>query len=640
MKRLALALVLALLLLPLSGCLGAGGQAATSPHEDPSLAREALDGFSLLRFYTDALGLIAASSYQDAQALLAELREASLPQELRYISDRYNDLCQELTDTLDRLDALLAETAGLLDQNRLDEAGQRLSQSVSLIDEARLVFDEIQKATDVLTESLGAAGGLVGGSLAAALVRLDEAFGRLEGLLDRLAELRQQLAAGLEQAEAQLKATGLELGLTPTSAFVGEGITFTGRLTSEGGGLAGREVALYLAGREYDVVTTADGSFVLTVNLPYNYVPVMTAQAFFIPSGVDVTVYAGTFSPSLQVSVLFYETGLVLAPPPSLHPGLPLMLNGQISSKGEVVARQLKIWLGGELLAETSISGSFAVEIIPPPAATDGAHALKLEVTSSGRYQGTSLSLDVEVSRFALNADVEIPVLIVLPGSLQVNGQAYYSDGFPDNAEVTLSFRGYTSTVATADFGQFSTDVKAPFEPFLFGPRELEVTITPEEPWLEPLKVVRRVLVINPLHLGLMAAAILSVGLFGYRRRRTAMAIATNTAALQSGWPPLVSSPPRLYDAGGVVGRVLAAYLQAQAAVAVRSGLVIKPQQTLSEYLAATPLPPSLKWPFAALIALAEAAMYSGRQPEELAALKAEELAAGIVKEVEFGVSL
>jgi len=638
MKKLAIILALALLL-SLSGCLNGGGQVATSPHEDPSQASERFDGFDLLRFYGDALGLIAVSSYEDARALLAELKEASLPEELRYISDRYDDLCRELSDTLDRVETLLAEAAGLLDQNRLDEAEQKLSQAFSLIDDAGLVLNEIQTATDVLIENLGALGGLAGGSLDAALARLEEAFGRLGSLLDRLAELRQQLAIGLERAAAQLKATELELELAPASAFVGENVTLAGRLNAEGSGLEGREVVIYLGGQRHSVTTTADGSFILSINLPYEYEPLITVQAIFVPYGADATVYAGASSPSLQVSVLFYETELVLAPPPPLHPGLPLTLSGRVGPEGAGVARQLKIWLDGELLTATMADGDFAVEIKPPPSTTDGVHALELEVTPSGRNKGTSLSLDVEVSRFALNADVETPALIVLPQSLRVEGQAYSAEGFPDSAEVTLSLRGYTSTGVTADFGQFGAAIKVPFEPFLFGPRELEIVITPGEPWLEPLKVVRRVLVINPLHLGLMAAAILSAGLLGYRRRRTAVAIATDTATLQSGWPPPASAPLRLYDAGGAAGQVLAAYTEAQAAVAGRSGLAIKPQQTLSEYLAAAPLPPSLKLPFAALTSLAEAAMYSGRQLREEAAMMAEELAVGIVKEVKSGVS-
>jgi len=636
MKKLAIALTLALLL-SLSGCLDAGEQ-AFSPHEDPSLASETLDGFSLLRFYTDALGLIAASSYGDAQSLLAELREAGLPDELRYVSDRYNDLCQQLSGLLDRLETLLAEASGLLDQNRLDDAGQRLSQAASLGVEAGLALDEIKAATVALRENLGALGGLAGGSLETALERLEDVFGRLEGLLDRLAALQAELTRSLEQAGVQLEATTLELELAPDSAYVGEAITLSGRLAADSGGLPGREVALYLGGQRHGVTTSAEGLFSASLDIPYSYEPVLTAQAFYIPSGADDAVYAAA-SASLSLEVLFYGASLAVEPPAALRPGLPITLNGHFSSEGEEIAHRLEVRLDSRLLAETVISGDFSVEITPPPDTTEGSHSLELRVDSSGRHRGASLSLDVTVSRLPLQADVELPSLIVLPESMQVGGAAYYADGFPDGANVSISFRGATAAAATSDFGRFNTSLRVPFEPFLFGPYELELTITPAEPWLEPYEVSRRIIIINPLHLGLIAAVFLSAGLLGYRKRRPPLAATSGTAAHSGGSspPPVPDAPVRPYETIGAAGRVLSAYLEAQSAVQSRSGLAIRRQQTLGEYLAEVPLPTSLKLPFAILTEMAEAAMYSGRQPIEGAALEAARLAAGIVKEVDAG---
>ncbi|MEE8204481.1 MAG: hypothetical protein V3T68_00335, partial [Dehalococcoidales bacterium] len=203
MKRFSFVLAV-ILLVVLAACSPGYDRLAESPHEDPAQAAELLDPLSLLRFYGSALDLAAAGKYQDAQGLLAELEQANIPDELSYIIDRYNELCRQLFSALDGLESLLEEASVLLDENRIDEAEQKLELAAALGDEAGLLVAEMTTATANLGDSLGAIAELVGGELGLAHERLVDILGRLSQLLERLQQLRQGLIQAVAQARTVL----------------------------------------------------------------------------------------------------------------------------------------------------------------------------------------------------------------------------------------------------------------------------------------------------------------------------------------------------------------------------------------------------------------------------------------------------
>lgn len=271
MKRFSFVLAV-ILLVVLTACSPGYDRLAESPHEDPAQAPEFLDPLSLLRFYGSALDLAAAGKYQNAQDLLAELEQANIPDELSYIIDRYNELCRQLFSTLDGLEPLLEEASALLDENRIDDAEQKLELAAALGDEAGLLVAEMTTVTADLGDSLGAIAELVSGELGLAHERLVDILGRLSQLLERLKQLRQGLIQAVAQARTVLIATELSLSITPASLFVGDSTTFYGRLTAASSGLGGRELTLLLDDRQQTVTTGPDGSYRATVAVPYNYV--------------------------------------------------------------------------------------------------------------------------------------------------------------------------------------------------------------------------------------------------------------------------------------------------------------------------------------------------------------------------------
>lgn len=155
MKRLIIVLFLAALLLgSVPGILGLA-QPIGTPHEDPAAAKETQNPILLLVFYGDIFNLTSQSRYQDARELLDAARFASIPDSIKYIIDRYNELSQQLVSALDDLEKLLDEAEHLLNNYQMEQAVQNLEEAESLSGDAGSLLAEIEAATENLAGELG-----------------------------------------------------------------------------------------------------------------------------------------------------------------------------------------------------------------------------------------------------------------------------------------------------------------------------------------------------------------------------------------------------------------------------------------------------------------------------------------------------
>jgi len=170
------------------------------------------------------------------------------------------------------------------------------------------------------------------------------------------------------------------------------------------------------------------------------------------------------------------------------------------------------------------------------------------------------------------------------------------------------------------------------------GPQELVVAAEPVEPWYAPLRVERWIFAINPANTGLMLAAFISLGVLLLRRVR-----ARPSSPRRDGIMPeaglrellMVSAPEAEYSLTGTGGRAFAAYRSSLGIVQKVTGVKMSPDTTLREFLeAAIPRLPTAGKPFTELTEIAESALYSGREPDESTAARAELLATTIREEL------
>ena len=122
------------------------------PHEDPSAAQSKLDSYSFLTQYVQIFALMSAQDYVNASKLSEYLTHITVPADLSYIVNRYNNLTQQLINTLSDLQSNLNTASSLLNQYRLGEAGQALDQAGILVSQAQILLSQLQDATSTLSQ--------------------------------------------------------------------------------------------------------------------------------------------------------------------------------------------------------------------------------------------------------------------------------------------------------------------------------------------------------------------------------------------------------------------------------------------------------------------------------------------------------
>lgn len=194
MKRLAIALSIIILLAILSPSFSILAQPTHIPHQNPAAAKESPELAPLLLFYGNVFDLTAISQYQNAQSLLGELEYANIPDEPRYLIDRYNSLCQQLLTTMNNVESLLDEASTLFSGNQVSKAKQKLDDAGVAINDAWLLLDDVEAATDTLADRLGVFAALADSQIRQAYDRLEEYLRRLRRHTDKLNELRESLS--------------------------------------------------------------------------------------------------------------------------------------------------------------------------------------------------------------------------------------------------------------------------------------------------------------------------------------------------------------------------------------------------------------------------------------------------------------
>ncbi|MBI4266911.1 MAG: hypothetical protein HY668_00905 [Chloroflexi bacterium] len=612
-------------------------QPLRTPHQNPAAAKESLDELTLMLYYTNVLGMAAAGQYEDARSLLDNLKLARIPGEMRFIIERYNAVSGQLFRQLDTGGASLDKALAMLSENRISEAEPGLEQADAAVREARSLLAELEAATDAIGEKLGVFAVPPANPLRQVYDRLKQGLEQPRHRLDELGRLRQFVDDRHEARSADLVPAELSLGITPTTAFVGDSVTARGWLGAGGKPLPERELSLVLNEQPLSITTGPDGSYVADLTLPYEYDPGLALYAEYVPAGADMNNYQAAKSPPVIIHTMFYPTRLEALAPAAVHPGLPVTISGRVSPGDGGVERTVSVRLDDTPLIEKEVRGDFSLELTLPAQTPPGDHTLTLLAAPRGRYAGAALGLPISASRLPVRASLPVPSIVLAPGTIRVNGQVH-ADGSPvKDARISLKLGNSSSVAKTSADGTFTASVSTPFDLSLTSTRGLVIAVEPAEAWYAPFEEARQIFAINMVNTGLLLAGLIWLGAVVYRRGRAAPARLRREAAA----PP----PPRPapvftgrkagYKSDDTRGGILSAYLSGLAAIQGAAGIPMTPQTTLREFLdEATPRLPAVARPFALLTGMAETALYSARRPGETVAVSARRLADNIREEL------
>lgn len=626
MKKLAILVALVALLLAVYPALAIMAEPAYLPHENPLTARSTPDISMLMLTYGRAFDLTRMRQYDDATALLNELKQSNVPAEMQFIIDRFNALSQQLLNALSQTEALLDEAQNALSLNLLEEAKQKLDEAGAAIKNTETALADIERGAIAVRSATGAFPSLS----AQSLEELENSVARLHELIDEYNRLLLSRTERYAFQSAKLAPTELSLNVEPGVVFVGDRFIASGQLLGGNAPLSGRRLSLSLGNSQVAVVTTdAHGSYEASLAVPYEYVYTMTLRAIYLPAGSDLDTYLAGESPAATIKTAFYPTSLNVSLPPTAYPGLPTAVGGNITSTGAASERTVRITMDGLPPQEVKTTAGFSFSLTPPAQAQSGQKELIIEALPQGRYAGATQKLSLDISRMVLASSLETPRMALAPGTLRVKGTVRHDQSPVPNAKVSLSFKGHSATAVTSASGSFAVTLDLPMDLSLVGPNSLDIRVEPAEPWYATLQTRTWVFTLNPVNLGLMAVAISTLGVVLYRaRRRPEPRAELRLNPARPRMSPVTPSAVAKYAFSGNKGRVLRAYATCQETVSKVTGTNIAPSQTLSEYLGMViPRIRGEAKTFRGLTALAEVALYSGRPIDEDMAASAESLA-------------
>jgi len=637
-KKLTLILLI-LILIP--AALGGGIVSGITwvPHENPSTAESRSNPAIPLIHYGEIFDQLASGNYPEATALLQQLKRmeyAHLPEEIIFTMGRYNDLTADLAGKLDDLDSTLDICEQLLSQNKLDEASTKLDEAKRLVDEATKLIETISKATEELIFQITPF------ASPQEATAVSEAEARLRKAMEKLAELEAWYKDKLENLDVateekkSLLTTTLTLNVNPSKVWVGNQVAISGELKATDIPLPARDISIFLDGKHFATITTVEnGSYEASFTLPYWYISEVVAQNFYLPQGNDKSAYLASSSEIKRITTLFHSTGLSIEIPEEVYPGLPVEINGKVSSRGNVAGRSIKALLDGQPLFEiaTDDHGLFKHLLMLSKGIQTGGHNLKFIVESDDEAHsaGASMNKGLNVVKVIPQMNIHVPGVIFLPRSAKFTGELYppfslqsvinltgemHSPLALKEAILTLEMAG-VSTMAVIDGEEFELGLNVPFKFNIVGYEDMEASLAPVEPWHLPATCKVKIFVINLVYLVIILAAFILAGVVLLTRRRGILrkedALYISPEKLQT---PVSATEFRLPEiklvTGDNQGIILKAYYMAVVVVQRLVRVFLKPQATLREFSSQVmPLLDRFAGLFANLTNLAEKALYS-----------------------------
>lgn len=601
------------------------------PHENPEAVAVAEDYAALANACWSVLDMVSSGDYRDARELLGELKTVAIPDELRYVWERYQSLSQEIIAILDGQEVLLKDIAAMIDYGQFREAERKLAAGEDGFNTAHGILEEINGVIAAISEDI---------DLPVDVGQPDVIMARLDDSVHKFTEMEVRLE---ERQALLLSAANLpvELSLQVDSMMVwlGDSLRVSGRLGDDTTGLGQRRLTLLVNGEPLPVVTGRDGSYSAYI-MPGTFDGTLKLQALFNPDDDDIGVYLPGQSPVVTVGVDHYQTTLRVDPPETLYAGWETVLQGSIVCDGPPCPHTLAVWLDGSLLGSKEVDADFALYFYPPLWLPEGLHQLEIMVYPEGVCGGTSYCSEVEISRRSLTVEMETPAFSSAPGKISISGTVY-EDGEPaPGIGVNLEYADYLTWIQTDKDGRFDVVLDTPWAFSLFNLRTVNVSLADHRASEDRLLATASVIMLNPVGIVMVLAVMVTAGIMLRRRfatgRPVAMAITGEplAAALAAGAIPLTLSPSRRKDGPVIIVEV---YLDTVAAIAAVSGLKRDEVTTLREFQDMVAIRiPAVSGPFAGLTAALETVLYSPHRPDAALLETVSRLSAG----VKWGLSL
>ena len=615
---------------------------APGDQQNPQTATETFSSIALLNYYSDSLNYLIELDQTGSDTNLARMPFANVPQELATSTTNFASNGIAFTTSLVELFVLWNQQNTNIQQYRLTDAATLYKQITNLLPAAQLQLSQIESSVADTGTFLNINSLPADSELTPVYNEITAKLQQLSGMLDLLSRT--------PPLAASLKPTTLTLAIDPVTAYVGDRVTFTGTLFSQGQPLSERMITLLVNNLDLVTVQTgAQGQFQGTFQLPYLYINQMPVQAIYYPQGNDVGIYLGASSPVIDMTVLFYTAQLTLQVNNSAFPGKETTVTGTFDygTFPVLAARSAAIYLDNTLAEQFSTGPVFNQGIILSGQITPGKHSITVSASADGRYAPVLASYVLNVTLATTNLDLHLPVIGLIPGSIQISGKLYSSVGPLSNASVLITQGTESKQITTAADGTFSTKIGLGIGFNLLGTQGITVQVQPQEPWNAPLTSTKNIFLINYVALLLILIVLAVLAVYLPRRFKKWFVVQPGKHVRVPGLvpPALVTThqvktgispkpPESSVKPEEGANSIFYWYRVALQLVQVVTKKLLAPHQTLREYgqEASNKLGPAGKH-FLELTYLIERRLYGIRKPDAADVQQSKDLALEIQKE-------
>ena len=466
--------------------------------QNPSQLQASSNLSALATYYNETLSEIGVRNFANASFLLTTFRFVNIPPSV-------NGTARSANADLMTVDVAAANATGLFTKAVTETQAQPHANVTSLV---KLGCSMAMDANDSLadfqgpqtarfaSETVPVADYSAGASVASAEVRA--------------------LLATCNSLPEQGSAQGAALLISSPQKQVETGATIEliGNLTFRGSHVAGEEVLFYANGSYFgSLKTSSTGELSGSLQIPFIYSHSARVQAS--TDANSTSGVGGATSNTLVFTVLFNQTNIVVADPPSYLPGATFRVHGNLTTTGGTPLPDAPVtvtYLGDSVATTTDSAGTFRAQFTVPNDATDGTYYVYAQFTPRGVYGPSFNFTSIAVYHIRLSLALSTPGLSWAGFSTHVEGTATANGTGAPNAKITLDSPWGNSTATTDADGRF--DVVFPVSPLEFAfSRNVTVTGVPSEPYVEGTTVVATLGLFNMLVVILPAAII---GVVGY----------------------------------------------------------------------------------------------------------------------------
>jgi len=575
---------------------------AASSQENPDTAAVVFSGVSLFQLYAGTLDSVLAKNQQNIETDIQVSPFANVPPAVEDSFNNFLSSAGNLCSLILGLDSSVSDTKLLLQESRYTETASLYTEAFTNLAIAEENLDSIKQAAAIAGNQFMVTGVSADSGISVAYTAVQDDIQRLNDLLSLYRTILQEQQTEISN-QSLLPSSDITISIDQSEAYVGDTVSVGGILSANGQLLGNRRIEILLDGSLYLTVNTDSlGHYLGSFQVPYWYVSLINIQSLYFPQAGDVSNYDLALSPSVSLKILFYTAVLTLQTMTNAYSGRDTSVIGQFNYGSAPVAdeRNIEISLDNAPFVESEVPAAFTQKISLPADTAIGNHLITVSGLADGRYSPVVANVNLAVVKAVpVLLTTKLPFAALIPGSFNVRGKLISSIGPVSQALVTITFGGKQVNAVSNNDGTFSAVIRNSMGFGLFGSQSLQITATPMEPWQTFVTASHNVLTVYVVNCSVFFLILVFLGIILPRRlkfRIVAMAkkklpqtvVVTapdlSASAVSSIAADLVAGIGRR-DESTPVGRLFYWYRIVIRLVQKVSGLLLKPNQTLREYI-------------------------------------------------------